>query len=97
MSFWIPTQDTASRNSASGNEEGEQRGWHENDYCEIVRDVAGDLVENVELVCLISAPPQSYFQEVSREIHRLSYMITLLFRNVSHHLAYRLILNFTLI
>jgi len=28
--------------------------FHENDYCEIVREVAGDLVENVTLVCLLS-------------------------------------------
>lgn len=34
MSFWIP-QTTA---------------FHENDFYEVVRDVAGDLVENVELV-----------------------------------------------
>jgi len=26
------------------------REWHENDYCEIVRDVAGDLVEDVRLI-----------------------------------------------
>lgn len=26
------------------------KAWHENDYCEIVRDVAGDLVESVTLV-----------------------------------------------
>lgn len=25
-------------------------GWHENDFCEVVRDCAGDLVEGVELV-----------------------------------------------
>ncbi|TXT12892.1 hypothetical protein VHUM_01293 [Vanrija humicola] len=39
MSFWLP--DAA----AEGREP-----WHENDYCEIVRNVAGDLVENVSLV-----------------------------------------------
>ena len=26
------------------------KSWEENDFCELVRDVAGDLVENVELV-----------------------------------------------
>lgn len=31
-------------------EGGGYRIWHENDYCEIVRDVAGDLVESVVLV-----------------------------------------------
>lgn len=25
-------------------------GFHENDFCEVVRDVAGDLIENVQLV-----------------------------------------------
>lgn len=36
FSFWIPQQ--------SG------EAWHENDFCEVVRDVAGDLVEGVQLV-----------------------------------------------
>lgn len=31
---------------------GKGRVFHENDYCEIVREVAGDLVENVTLVSL---------------------------------------------
>ncbi|KAI5475549.1 hypothetical protein MNV49_001182 [Pseudohyphozyma bogoriensis] len=34
FSFWIGDKDT----------------WHENDFCEAVRDVAGDLVEGVELI-----------------------------------------------
>lgn len=34
FSFWTPQNDT----------------FHENDFCEIVRDVAGDLVEGVQLV-----------------------------------------------
>jgi hypothetical protein len=42
MSFWLPVVE-------KGKGEG-KGGWHENDYCEIVRDVVGDLVENVELV-----------------------------------------------
>lgn len=29
-----------------------QEGFHENDFCEVVRDVAGDLVEGVQLVSL---------------------------------------------
>lgn len=50
MSFWIPevlptTLSTTEKTS----------GWHENDYCEIVRDVAGDLIETVEKVGAPSA------------------------------------------
>lgn len=39
MSFWLPAADADVATK-----------WHENDYCEIVRDVAGDLVENVSLI-----------------------------------------------
>lgn len=39
MSFWLP-----------GEEVKDITAWHENDYCEIVRDVAGDLVETVTLI-----------------------------------------------
>jgi hypothetical protein len=39
MSFWLPDAAAEGRES-----------WHENDYCEIVRNVAGDLVENVSIV-----------------------------------------------
>lgn len=55
MSFWIPEQPIIEAGSAAGGL-GEAhdglggKGWHENDYCEIVRDVAGDLVETVEKV-----------------------------------------------
>lgn len=31
--------------------------FHENDFCEVVRDVAGDLVEGVQLVSLSLSPP----------------------------------------
>ena len=43
MSFWVPpiSSDTAG---------GKGKVFHENDYCEIVREVAGDLVENLTLV-----------------------------------------------
>ncbi|KAL7424695.1 phenylalanyl-tRNA synthetase alpha subunit, mitochondrial [Cryptotrichosporon argae] len=44
----------AGAKAAGGAEEGGEGKatvkWHENDYCEIVRDVAGDLVENVALI-----------------------------------------------
>ncbi len=43
MSFWLPLEQDGG---------GGGRAWHENDYCEIVRDVAGDLIEDVALVCL---------------------------------------------
>lgn len=62
MSFWLPpnttdlsssttTTNTGAAASAAG---GKGRVFHENDYCEIVREVAGDLVENVTLVRFIS-------------------------------------------
>lgn len=38
MSFWLPAETEG------------KKAWHENDYCEIVRDVAGDLIEDVALV-----------------------------------------------
>lgn len=38
FSFWLAV------------EEGEEE-WHENNFCEVVRGVAGDLVESVQLVC----------------------------------------------
>ena len=38
VSFWLP----------------KHRPFHENDFCDVVRDVAGDLVEDVKLVsCLL--------------------------------------------
>ena len=52
MSFWLPRPE-----EVQGSTEGvtgvglREKAWHENDYCEIVRDVAGDLVESVVLVC----------------------------------------------
>lgn len=42
MSFWLPEEAAAKAKDITP--------WHENDYCEIVRDVAGDLVENVKLI-----------------------------------------------
>jgi phenylalanyl-tRNA synthetase alpha chain len=44
MSFWIPEVSPLSLSTEGPG------GWHENDYCEIVRDVAGDLIETVEKV-----------------------------------------------
>ena len=38
LAFWLPTK------------EGGGSGWHENDFMELVRDEAGDLVEGVDLV-----------------------------------------------
>lgn len=36
VSFWLPQSS--------------DRDWHENDFCDVVRDVAGDLVADVKLV-----------------------------------------------
>lgn len=38
FSFWLPDKTAAGE------------AWHENDFCEVVRDVAGDLVEGVQLI-----------------------------------------------
>jgi len=37
VSFWLPQAETL----------------HENDFCDLVRDVAGDVVEDVKLVSLV--------------------------------------------
>ncbi|WWC96885.1 phenylalanine-tRNA ligase [Kwoniella sp. B9012] len=62
MSFWLPTSvDTSAKEhgaAAAGGKlppggpggEGRKKTFHENDYCEIVRDVAGDLIESVTLI-----------------------------------------------
>jgi phenylalanyl-tRNA synthetase alpha chain len=54
MSFWLPAGATdlssTTTTSTAGAAGGKGRVFHENDYCEIVREVAGDLVENVTLV-----------------------------------------------
>lgn len=60
MSFWLPAgipvvqagSDAGGTEGASLEEKegGKGRVFHENDYCEIVREVAGDLIENVTLV-----------------------------------------------
>lgn len=55
MSFWLPPSTTTAGSAAAGGSGaaaagGKGRVFHENDYCEIVREVAGDLVENVTLV-----------------------------------------------
>lgn len=44
ISFWIPTEEEAKNQRLSA--------FHENDFCEIVRDVAGDLAEETKLVSL---------------------------------------------
>jgi phenylalanyl-tRNA synthetase alpha chain len=47
VSFWIPHEEEGAK--AAGGALG-PKPFHENDFCEIVRDVAGDLVEDVKLV-----------------------------------------------
>ncbi|WRT65730.1 phenylalanine-tRNA ligase [Kwoniella shivajii] len=58
MSFWLPPASTNSSSdqhgaSAAGGKISSpthMKPFHENDYCEIVRDVAGDLIESVTLI-----------------------------------------------
>lgn len=57
MSFWIPTTGVVTGGNGSNGGGGARREWHENDYCEIVRDVAGDLVETVTMVGLFLSWP----------------------------------------
>ncbi len=47
VSFWLPSEVEGAK--AAGGAIGPKQ-FHENDFCEIVRDVAGDLVEGVKLV-----------------------------------------------
>ncbi|OCF43330.1 phenylalanine-tRNA ligase [Kwoniella heveanensis CBS 569] len=61
MSFWLPAPSgggsttSAEHGAAAAGGRGTQppskvKAFHENDYCEIVRDVAGDLIESVTLL-----------------------------------------------
>ncbi|WWD16458.1 phenylalanine-tRNA ligase [Kwoniella shandongensis] len=69
MSFWLPQgaiSDTAGKGSGSvaggggvSAAGGKGRVFHENDYCEIVREVAGDLVETVTLIDEFTHPKTS--------------------------------------
>lgn len=61
FSFWVPEIV-----------EGQGEGWHENDFCERVRDVAGDLVERVELV---SIDLLLAFDRFYRERHGLMWVV----------------------
>lgn len=42
VSFWLPDQLKV--------HEGQAVKWHENEFCDIVRDIAGDLVADVQMV-----------------------------------------------
>jgi len=59
ISFWLPTSvgDEHGAKAAMGDGAAVQgrRPFHENDFCEIIRDVAGDIVENVNLVRLFDS------------------------------------------
>jgi phenylalanyl-tRNA synthetase alpha chain len=56
ISFWLPAEfedeHDAKVPGGGGAAVQGRRPFHENDFCEIVRDVAGDIVENVNLVRL---------------------------------------------
>ncbi|KAK6907400.1 phenylalanine-tRNA ligase [Kwoniella mangroviensis CBS 10435] len=67
MSFWLPPSANASAEqhehehgaAAAGGKlppKSGEKTFHENDYCEIVRDVAGDLIESVTLIDKFSHP-----------------------------------------
>jgi phenylalanyl-tRNA synthetase alpha chain len=60
VSFWLPETPSeehgAKAAGGGGNVVQGKRAFHENDFCEIVRDVAGDIVENVNLVRLARMP-----------------------------------------
>jgi phenylalanyl-tRNA synthetase alpha chain len=51
VSFWTSSVAPDAIGTVVG-----RKSWHENDFCEVVRDVAGDLVEGVKLVSLSSHP-----------------------------------------
>lgn len=54
LAFWLPDNGEVVR---SGGKE-----WHENDFMEVVRDEAGDLVEGVQLVSRMPSEPQDCFR-----------------------------------
>ncbi len=73
VSFWLPVGEVSEKREEAGGKAaggggdlngmgqgGSSRGkvFHENDFCEIVRDVAGDLIETVELVSQIGINPR---------------------------------------
>lgn len=55
VSFWLP----------------QDRGLHENDFCDLVRDVAGDMAEDVKMVRseVLLIDPTSHTICISRSIH----------------------------
>lgn len=70
MSFWLPETSSAVTPSGLGaaaaggrlpageatQDISQGRPFHENDFCEIVREVAGDLIEDVKLVSDLERP-----------------------------------------
>jgi phenylalanyl-tRNA synthetase alpha chain len=54
LSFWLPQEknpkEARGAKAAGGGMTAGTLTFHENDFCEIVRDVAGDLIESVTLV-----------------------------------------------
>lgn len=47
LAFWLPDGGNAAADGVAA--------WHENDFMELVRDEAGDLIEGVDLVSLSSS------------------------------------------
>jgi len=66
VSFWI----------------GQDVKFHENDFCDIIRDTAGDLVENVQKVCttLVSVVCYSFYMKIDDFIHPKTKRTSLCFR-----------------
>lgn len=64
ISFWLPgaasEEHGAKAAGGGGSVVQARKPFHENDFCEIVRDVAGDLVENVTLVSRLLSEPCGY-------------------------------------
>ncbi|KAK4175639.1 mitochondrial phenylalanyl-tRNA synthetase [Triangularia setosa] len=54
VSFWLPGHSKES--AAGGNDKGQREQWHENDLMEVVRDVCGDVVEDVVLMDSFTHP-----------------------------------------
>ena len=52
VSFWTP-DSALEKEKKKGREEREEgvKRFHANDFCDLVREVAGDLVEEVTVVC----------------------------------------------
>ena len=64
VAFWIPPQSEVNGAKAAA------PAFHENDFCSLVREVAGDLVENVQLLDSFTHPKTQQVSKCYRILYR---------------------------